>query len=263
MYFRCPSAKMVSKARDDLPEPESPVTTTSRSIEPRPATGLQVAVNTQINRLNRNELHAVLDEIINAGCHGWQFMLTVPAGRAADQPALLLQPADLLTLFPMLMELKARCTEKDITFLPGNNVGYFGPHEHALRGGLRSGCNVDCQAGRSTLGIEANGDIKGCPSLPTKDWVGGNVRDHALADIWQRAPQLQFTRERTTETLWGYCADCYYADSCKAGCTWTAESFMGRPGNRERLVQIEPAWGEAFDYALWEIVVEPFEEKTP
>ncbi len=31
MYLRCPSAKMVSKASDDLPEPDRPVMTTSRS----------------------------------------------------------------------------------------------------------------------------------------------------------------------------------------------------------------------------------------
>ncbi len=31
MYFRCPSAKIVSNASDDLPEPESPVITTSLS----------------------------------------------------------------------------------------------------------------------------------------------------------------------------------------------------------------------------------------
>ncbi len=29
-YRRCPSAKSVSKAKDDLPDPESPVTTISR-----------------------------------------------------------------------------------------------------------------------------------------------------------------------------------------------------------------------------------------
>ncbi|MBN9160059.1 MAG: hypothetical protein J0I07_03765 [Myxococcales bacterium] len=31
--------------------------------------------------------------------------------------------------------------------------------------------------------------------------------------------------------LWGYCATCYYADECKAGCTWTADVLFGKPGN--------------------------------
>src|SRR5690606_27420390 len=62
--------------------------------------GMQVAVNTQINRLNLSLLHHVLDQILEAGCHDWQLMLTVPAGRAADEPEVQLQPSDLLVLFP-------------------------------------------------------------------------------------------------------------------------------------------------------------------
>ena len=239
--------------------------------------GMQVAVNTQINRLNLAHLHSVLDRLLEAGGHGWQLMLTVPAGRAADEPEVLLQPSDLLVLFPTLMELKARCEAHDVKLLPGNNVGYFGPYEHALRGAIRSACHADCSAGRSTLGIEANGDVKGCPSLPTRNWVGGNLRDHALVDLWERTPELRHMRARSTDELWGYCAECYYAASCKGGCTWTAESFLGRPGNnpychhralefqarglRERVVQRTPAWGEAFDYGGWEIVVEPLESE--
>src|SRR5690606_18290206 len=122
--------------------------------------GMQVAVNTQINRLNLSLLHHVLDQILVSGCHCWQLMLSAPAGRAADEPEVQLQPSDLLVLFPTLMELKARCDAHGVTFLPGNNVGYFGPYEHALRGALRSACNADCSAGRSTLGLEANGDVK-------------------------------------------------------------------------------------------------------
>lgn len=240
--------------------------------------GLQVAANTQINRLNSRELHSVLDRVIAAGCHGWQLMFTVPAGRAADRPEWLLQPEDLLTLFPLLRELEARCDVQDIKLLPGNNVGYFGPHEHALRSAYRRGCQVDCQAGRLVLGLEANGDVKGCPSLPTRSWVGGNLRQHSLEEIWERTPELRYMRDRTTADLWGYCGECYYAESCKAGCTWTAESFLGRPGNnpychhralefrarglRERIVQTKAAWGESFDYGMWQIIVEKLEGET-
>ena len=44
-----------------------------------------------------------------------------------------------------------------------------------------------CGAGRATLGIEANGAIKGCPSLPTAEWTGGNIRDAKLRDEALRA----------------------------------------------------------------------------
>ncbi|MCA9717514.1 MAG: heme biosynthesis protein, partial [Myxococcales bacterium] len=31
--------------------------------------------------------------------------------------------------------------------------------------------------------------------------------------------------------LWGYCAECYYAEPCRGGCTSISEPLLGRPGN--------------------------------
>jgi hypothetical protein len=78
------------------------------------------------------------------------------------------------------------------------------------------------------------------------------------------------------DDLWGPCRTCYYADECRGGCTWTAHSLLGRPGNnpfchhralellrqglRERVVQVEAAPGHPFDHGRFEIVVEPFPE---
>ncbi len=43
---------------------------------------------------------------------------------------------------------------------PGNNIGYFGPYESVLKGTMPRGHMASCGAGRSTLGIEADGAIK-------------------------------------------------------------------------------------------------------
>jgi MoaA/NifB/PqqE/SkfB family radical SAM enzyme len=169
------------------------------------AAGIQVAANTQVNRLSMPHLTTVFETIARAGCHGWQVQLTVPAGRAADEPDVILQPYDLLALFPLLAELRRRCDVAGITLLPGNNVGYFGPFEHVLRDFYPAGHNGSCGAGRHGLGIEANGDSKGCPSLPSAKWVGGNLREHRLVDVWERAAALRYNRDRTAASLWGYC----------------------------------------------------------
>ena len=157
-------------------------------------------------------------------------------------------------------------------FWPGNNIGYFGPYESVLRAALPRGHMSSCGAGCSTLGIEADGAIKGCPSLQTVPWTGGNIRDASLQDIWERSAPLRYMRDRTVDDLWGYCRTCYYADVCRAGCTWTGFSLFGKPGNnplchhralemrrqgkRERLVQVAPAPGVPFDNGRFEIVVE-------
>jgi radical SAM protein with 4Fe4S-binding SPASM domain len=234
--------------------------------------GVPVAVNTQINRQSVEDLPAVLETAIAIGAHAWQIMLTVAMGRAADAPDVLLQPYELLELFPRLAALKTRCDAAGVRLLPGNNIGYFGPFETVLRGSLPRGHRGACGAGCSTLGIEADGAVKGCPSLQTTPWTGGNLRDATLRDIWERSAPLRAMRDFTVEDLWGYCRSCYYADECRAGCTWTAFSLFGRAGNnplchhralemrrngqRERLVQVERPPGAPFDHGRFEIVVE-------
>ncbi len=155
---------------------------------------------------------------------------------------------------------------------PGNNIGYFGPYESIIRGYHRRGHGGSCGAGRATLGIEANGAIKGCPSLPSEAWTGGNIRDNKLVDIWERAEALRYTRDRTTRDLWGFCGTCYYAEECMSGCTWTSFVTLGKPGNnpfchhraleferagkRERIVKVSDAEGQPFDHGIFTIVVE-------
>jgi radical SAM protein with 4Fe4S-binding SPASM domain len=240
------------------------------------AVGIPVAANTQIARPALRQIEPLVDRLIEAGVHSWQVAMTVPMGRAADEPALILEPYQVLEVHPMLARIERTLTAANVRLWPGNDIGYFGPYEAQLRRGTPRGHMHACGAGRLTLGIEADGSIKGCPSLPTKDYVGGNVRDDSLADVWERSEPLRFTRERTRADLWGFCASCYYAEDCLAGCSWTAHVVMGRTGNnpfchhralelldrgeRERLIQRAPASGEPFDYATFELALERWPE---
>jgi radical SAM protein with 4Fe4S-binding SPASM domain len=135
-----------------------------------------------------------------------------------------------------------------------------------------------CKAGCASLGIEADGKVKGCPSLPSKEYTGGNVRELTIEKIWRTKNELRWIGDRTVLDLWGFCADCIYAERCKGGCTWTAHALFGRPGNnpychhraltlkergvRERLRLATPAPGEPFDYGRFELITEPFTEDT-
>jgi radical SAM protein with 4Fe4S-binding SPASM domain len=131
-----------------------------------------------------------------------------------------------------------------------------------------------CNAGKFTLGIESNGDVKGCPSLPSGPYVGGNVRHLSLGQIWEHTEALAFTRDRTADELWGFCRGCYYAETCRGGCSFTAHCTVGKRGNnplcyhrasvlkerglRERLVPVEAAGGAPYDFGRFDIVEEPW-----
>lgn len=249
--------------------------------------GVHIASNTNLNRLNEADLEPLYDHLRGLGIRSWQVQLTAPLGRAADRPDMILQPWDLLSIVPRVAALKERARKDGILVMPGNNLGYFGPEEAALRS-MHEG-DADhwrgCQAGKYVMGIESDGAVKGCPSLQTTSYVGGTLKDPALAeqrtlaDIWESSPELAFTRERTKDDpktgLWGYCAECAFGDVCLGGCTFTAHAFFGRPGNnpychyrarvmkgrgvRERIVLQKAAPGTPFDHALFGLVEEPFD----
>ena len=235
--------------------------------------GIPSTVNTQITSLVIPQLRELMNLFIAAGAKSWQVQLTVAMGRAADHPELLLQPYELLELMPLIAELYEEGADRGFLIQPGNNIGYYGPYESVWRG---SGDDrvywTSCNAGQNTLGIEADGTIKGCPSLSTSKYAGGNIRDLSFEDIWWTTDELNINRGRTSEELWGFCGSCYYADVCKAGCTWTTSVLFGRAGNnpychhralelskqglREKIVQVEQAPGTPFDHGRFELILE-------
>lgn len=251
-----------------------------RTIAAARAEGLVVTTNTQINRLNLEQLEELAELFIEHGIRAWQVQLTVPMGRAADQPDWIVQPWQMLELVERLANIQRSAVSRGVKFevFAGNNIGYFGPHEAILRS--RPGAEAThwngCRAGMQVLGIEADGTVKGCPSLPTAPYTGGNLKDVSLQDIWDHSETMHFARDRSLDELWGHCKTCYYAETCRAGCSFTAHSTLGRRGNnpfcwyrafqlkrkgiREVLVHAEHAPGQPFDFGRFELVEEPWSE---
>jgi len=234
--------------------------------------GIVSSVNTVITKSNKDELNELLDVLIAYGVKNWQIQLAVAMGNAVDNSeGLLIQPYELIDLYENLIEIYRRALANNVLIQAGNNIGYFGPYEHIWRQG-GDGFFSGCSAGHTSLGIEADGKIKSCPSLPTTDYTGGNIKEMSLEDIWNYSENMFFSRYRDPEELWGGCKNCYYSSTCLAGCTWTSHVLFGKRGNnpfchyralslkkkglKERVRKIKEAEGTSFDYGLFEIVVE-------
>lgn len=259
-----------------------------RALDAARDTGLIVTSNMQINRLTQHVIRETADLLRDHHVRAWQVQLTTPMGNAADHPEWILDPPDIVAVIDTLAEVQRDAVQNPrpwerphpigcFNVQAANNIGYFGPHEELLRS--RPGGSprhwIGCGAGRAVIGIESDGTVKGCPSLPTAPYTGGNVKTLALEDIWRHAEALSFARAPREAELWGYCKRCYYADICQGGCSFTAHTLLGRRGNnplcyhrqvqlrregiRERLVHAERAAGAMYDFGRFELVEEPAE----
>lgn len=238
------------------------------------AAGLRTSVNTQIGARTVEQLPGILERIVAAGATHWQLQLTVAMGNAVDNDVLLLQPYQLLDLMPLLADLYHEGMDRGLQMVVGNNIGYFGPYEHLWRTlGEKATHWSGCSAGQTVIGLESDGTVKGCPSLATVGYAGGNVRDLSLENIWNSSEAIHFGRTRSVDDLWGFCRSCYYAEVCRGGCTWTADSLFGRPGNnpychhralhlekrglRERVVKKREAPNKSFATGEFDLILEP------
>jgi radical SAM protein with 4Fe4S-binding SPASM domain len=193
--------------------------------------GANVSIVTQINRANLGELEAVHAELKRLGVRSWQVQLGNPSGNLADHRDLVLPPEAILDLVPRIAALRLKGGRPRI--FVGDNIGYFGPWEQHLRDqGGPIPYWIGCRAGMTVLGIESDGGVKGCLSLPSgmngvDRFVEGNLRERPLAEIWNDPASFAYNRTFDPERLAPGCRDCGYAEVCRGGCSWASFAHTG------------------------------------
>jgi len=206
--------------------------------------GLSVAAVTTITRQVVDQLEELYAILLDHGVRLWQLQVCTPQGRMRRDDPVLPTPEDLRTVADFIV---AKKQEGRMRLDPADNVGYYGPWEldHGFRSSQRGRVNFwsGCQAGCQVMGIDANGDIKGCLSQPSsqREFVEGNVREEPLATIWHRPGGFAYNRAFTFEMLEGYCRKCEYRGLCRAGCISHAVCTTGSRGDNptclHRLIQ--------------------------
>jgi radical SAM protein with 4Fe4S-binding SPASM domain len=113
-------------------------------------------------------------------------------------------------------------TEGPITIYPADCLGYYSYREQRTRHMTfhKPGYQVwdGCDAGIRGFGLLSNGDITGCVSLRSREYVEGNLRERPLREIWESEKSFRWRREMTREKLLGYCRTCSHGSQCLGGC---------------------------------------------
>ena len=181
-------------------------------------------VITTVHKGNIQELPLICDLILGK-TKAWQIQIAVPIGRFPKQFILSKEEFYAVALF--IAAMKKRYSVKELAVMGAHSIGY---HSQLLRNTMVSPVWKGCQAGISVLGIQSDGSIKGCLSLPDF-FVEGNIRERQLADIWEDPAAFSYTRNCSPSDLKDDCVTCRFGKTCKGGCTTVSASLTGAPHN--------------------------------
>jgi len=193
--------------------------------------GMRVNMVTHVNRMNLGELGSLEALIGGMGVEVWRLQLGSPVGRMVEHPELHLLPEHLPQIADFIVAAKQRAA---VYISVGDNIGYFSEHEQELRKGADTPlfeCWCGCPAGCLSMGIEANGNVKGCLSLQSSRFIEGNIRQQSLSSIWNRPGAFQYTRGFVISNLTGFCKESEFGEICRGGCTFMAFGATGSPHN--------------------------------
>ena len=145
------------------------------------------------------------------GVDSWQVQIGLPMENRKDRPDWLIDPSQVDDIIDFCNETMK---EGRIRIYPAGCVGYFDKFEPNTEW---DGCN----AGIRGFGILQNGDILGCTSIRSREFIEGSVRERPLAEIWNDPENFSWRRNMTEKQLSDFCGHCVYGSKCFGGCTNT------------------------------------------
>jgi len=177
---------------------------------------IPVAVVTSLVDNNFVDLWSIYELLVEKNIKLWQIQIVTPMGNMADKKGLILDPikVPLITKF-----IKEKRDEQKIGIYAGDNIGYFDGNELYLRGQQGTTCEWSgCQAGLRVVGIDSIGNVKGCESLYSDEFIEGNLREKSLSEIWYKGGNFAYNRDFNISMLTGNCKDCDKGAICRGGC---------------------------------------------
>jgi len=183
--------------------------------------GVNTTVVTSINKLNFQDLPELRSMLLNKGIV-WQLQIAIPLGRFKKE--LLLSKEEFYAAAIFIASTRKKYSIKELPIIGSHCFGYY---SKKIRNVMIFPWN-GCQAGISTIGIQSNGEVKGCLSLPP-DFIEGNVRDNTIFEIWQKPGFCSYNRDFKESGLNNSCIGCKYGKKCRGGCLGVSVGITGKP----------------------------------
>jgi len=209
--------------------------------------GLNVSVITTLNKRNLPELeemHTILSEKV---IYGWQFQIGLPMGNMAQRTDLIATPEDI----NFIIDFAHNATNKGgIEIQLADCIGYFNEKEIHVRSVSTGSDAYDwqgCGAGKAVLGILHNGNIVGCTSIRSKEFIEGNIRNSSLKEIWENPESFAWNRKLKKTDLEGLCSKCIYGERCLGGCSNTRLTMEGHIHDENKFCSYNLSFKKAKD----------------
>lgn len=172
---------------------------------------------TTITKKNLNYLRDIKSILVNCKVKVWQLQLGLPMGNLKNENIdWVISPDDLEKIMLICLEL---ANENDIYINFADSLGYYDNR-------IGSICKLKdpsqswhgCNAGIRGFGLLCNGDVVGCTSMRSREFVEGNIRNRSLREIWEDKNTFAWRRNMKKSNLSGECSRCKYGSLCLGGC---------------------------------------------
>lgn len=190
--------------------------------------GIYTGAVTTITKENIGILNDLKEMLIAMGVQSWQVQLGLPMGNLTAHPDWVLEPEQIKDVIDFCYDT---AKEGRIAIYPADCIGYYTKKELEIK---RLSYKTDmvapwdgCNAGIRGFGILHNGDILGCTSIRSRDYIEGNIRERSLREIWEDENSFLWRRQMTKEKLAGPCRICNYGSKCLGGCPNTRLTMNG------------------------------------
>jgi radical SAM protein with 4Fe4S-binding SPASM domain len=189
----------------------------TKTIKHLKAENIPVSVISTLTQQGLSDIENLYQYLVDCQVNDWQIQLVHPMGNASGHnDELLISPDKVLYLTGFIREKRL---EQNIRIYAGDNIGYFDENEMYLRNAPGNLSLWDgCKAGISIIGIDSDGDVKGCQSLYLKKFVEGNLRYQGIESIWNNPDNFSYNRKFNVDCLNGNCKACEKGLICKGGC---------------------------------------------